>query len=115
MKKFLILLIALITSFPSFAQSGEKDSIQSRREDNESINSILADSLINMCFFKKSPIKLISNFINKILESENQENTDLKNLILKKIREVKNEERFLYQMPEKLEKKYKDKKIKEET
>ena len=24
---------------------------------NESINSILADSLINMCFFKKSPIK----------------------------------------------------------
>ena len=82
---------------------------------NESINSILADSLINMCFFKKSPIKLISNFINKILESENQENTDLKNLILKKIKEVKNEEGFLYQMPEELEKKYKDKKIKVET
>ena len=78
----------------------------------DDINYILADSIINMCFFKTSPMKLITDFINKILESDKQENLSLQKLLVVKINEVKNEEGFLYQMPENLEKKYKNKKIK---
>ena len=78
----------------------------------DEINPIFAESIINMCFFKNSPLKLINIFINKILESENPENEDLKNLLLIKIKEAKENEEFLYEMPEELEKKYKDKKIK---
>ena len=80
----------------------------------EDINNILSESIINMCFFKTSPMKLISDFINKILESDKPENLSLQKLLLIKIEELKDEEGFLYQMPENLEKKYKDKKIKEE-
>ena len=80
----------------------------------EDINNILSESIINMCFFKTSPMKLISDFINKILESDKPENLSLQKLLLIKIKELKDEEGFLYQMPENLEKKYKDKKIKEE-
>ena len=78
----------------------------------DEINPIFAESIINMCFFKNSPLRLINIFINKILESENPENEDLKNLLLIKINEAKENEEFLYEMPEELEKKYKDKKIK---
>ncbi len=81
---------------------------------SEDINNILSESIINMCFFKTSPMKLISDFINKILESDKPENLSLQKLLLIKIKELKDEEGFLYQMPENLEKKYKDKKIKEE-
>ena len=80
----------------------------------EDINNILAESIINMCFFKTSPMRLISNFINKILESDKPENIPLQKILLIKIRDVKDEEGFLYQMPENIEKKYKGKKIKEE-
>ena len=80
----------------------------------EDINNILSESIINMCFFNTSPMKLITDFINKILESDKPENLSLQRLLLIKINEVKNEEGFLYQMPENLEKKYKNKKIKEE-
>ena len=80
----------------------------------EDINNILSESIINMCFFKTSPMKLISDFINKILESDKPENLSLQKLLLIKIKELKDEEGFLYQMPENIEKKYKDKKIKEE-
>ena len=78
----------------------------------DDINNILTDSIINMCFFKTSPMKLITDFMNKILESDKQENLNLQKLLVIKINEVKNEEGFLYQMPENLEKKYKNKKIK---
>ena len=80
----------------------------------EVINNILADSIINMCFFNTSPMKLINDFINKILESDKPENLSLQRLLLIKINEVKSEEGFLYQMPENLEIKYKNKKFKEE-
>jgi hypothetical protein len=67
-----------------------------------------------MCFFKNSPLDLIAKFVDNILESENPENEDLKNILLIKIKEVKDEEEFMYQMPEDVEKKYKNKKIKYE-
>ena len=78
------------------------------------VNSILSESIINMCFFKTSPMRLINNFINKILESEKPENSELQKMLVIKIKEVSGEEGFLYQMPENIEKKYKNKKIKEE-
>ena len=79
------------------------------------INSLLADSVINMCFFEESPIKLIQTFINKILESERPEDADLKKLLNKKIEEVKDEEGFLYGKTEKKNKKNKKlEEIKEE-
>ena len=81
---------------------------------NDEINPILAESIINMCFFKNSPMNLIADFIDKILESENPENDDLKKILIIKIKEVKDEEEFLYQMPEEVEKKYWNKKIKYE-
>ena len=81
---------------------------------NDDINPIFDESIINMCFFKNSPLDLIAKFVDNILESENPENEDLKNLLLIKIKEVKDEEEFMYQMPEDVEKKYKNKKIKYE-
>ena len=78
------------------------------------VNSILSEAIINMCFFKTSPMKLINNFINKILESEKPENSELQKMLVIKIKEMSNEEGFLYQMPENIEKKYKNKIIKEE-
>ena len=78
------------------------------------VNSILSESIINMCFFKTSPMRLINNFINKILESEKPENSELQKMLVIKIKEASGEEGFLYQMPENIEKKYKNKKIKEE-
>ena len=81
---------------------------------SDDINPIFAESIINMCFFKNSPLDLIAKFVDNILESENPENEDLKNLLLIKIKEVKDEEEFMYQMPEDVEKKYKNKKIKYE-
>ena len=78
------------------------------------VNAILSESIINMCFFKTSPMKVINDFINKILESEKPENSELQKLLIIKTREVLNEEGFLYQMPDNIEKKYKNKIIKEE-
>ena len=60
------------------------------------INHILINSSINMCFFKNSPLNIISIFINKILESEKKEYSYLKNLLAKKLLEVKNKKGFLY-------------------
>ena len=57
---------------------------------------LLAKSIINMCFFENSPMKPISIFINKLLKSEKQEYSELKNLISKKIEESKNKKGFLY-------------------
>ena len=78
----------------------------------DELNPIFAESLINMCFFDNSPLKLISKFINQILSSDKEENDDLKKILLIKIKEVKSEEGFLYQMPEDIEKKYQGKAIK---
>jgi len=80
----------------------------------DDINPILAESIVNMFFFDNAPLRLMSTFVNKILESENPENEDLKNLLLIKIKEAKNEEGFLYKLPEEIEKKYQNKKIKYE-
>ena len=81
---------------------------------NDEINPIFAESIINMFFFKNSPLDLLAKFVDNIVTSENIENDDLKKLLLIKIKEVKDEEEFLYQLPEEVEKKYKDKKIKYE-
>ena len=60
---------------------------------------LIADSLINMCFFKESPLELISTFINKILKTTKEENTDFKNALIKGLNQVKDEKNFLYKIP----------------
>ena len=67
----------------------------------KSIIPILAKSIINMCFFKNSPMRTISIFINKILESEKQEYSELKNLLSQKILEAQKKKGFLYKKPNK--------------
>ena len=54
-----------------------------------------------MCFFKNSPMRTISIFINKILESEKQEYSELKNLLSQKILEAQKKKGFLYKKPNK--------------
>ena len=49
-----------------------------------------------MCFFKGSPMGLISLVINKILTSEKKEYSQLKNLLSKKLKESENKKGFLY-------------------
>ena len=60
---------------------------------------LLADSLINMCFFKESPLKLISHFINTILKSKNEEILELKNMVIENINYAKEEKKFFYKIP----------------
>ena len=54
-----------------------------------------------MCFFKNSPMRTISKFINKILESQKQEYSELKNLLSQKILEAQKKKGFLYKKPNK--------------
>ena len=63
------------------------------------VENLLVDSLINMCFFKESPLKIISNFINKILKSTREEELELKNILIENIRMAQKEEGFLYKIP----------------
>ena len=63
------------------------------------VDFLLVDSLINMCFFKEAPLKLISNFINKILKSTKEEELELKNILIENLRMAKKEKKFLYKFP----------------
>lgn len=56
----------------------------------------LAESLVNLCFFKQAPLKFMKMFINKILNSKKEEDLELKNCLIEKIKEVKDDENFLY-------------------
>ena len=69
---------------------------------NKTIINLLSEALTNLCFFEDSPIELISYFINRILKSTQKEDENLKNKIIKKINEVKDEEGFLYRFPKSL-------------
>ena len=60
------------------------------------LNPLLVNSIINMCFFKGSPMGLISLVINKILTLEKKEHSQLKNLLTKKLKESENKDGFLY-------------------
>ena len=60
---------------------------------------LLADSLTNMCFFKDSSLKIISKFINKILNSTKNEDLDLKNMLIENLNLAKKEKNFLYKFP----------------
>ena len=75
---------------------------------------ILANSLVNMCFFEKYPLDLIKHFINKIIKSQNEEDSALKKSLIKNINEVKDEEDFLYQYPKSFNKNKEEKKEEEE-
>ena len=68
-------------------------------EYEKKIIPLLADSLINMCFFKDSPLLIIKEFINKIIKSTKKENLEFKKLLLEKINKVKNNKKFLYKLP----------------
>ena len=65
----------------------------------KTIITLLGESLLNMCFFKESPLGLIKGFINKILKSEKNEHLELKNALIENIKEVKNEPNCLYKLP----------------
>ena len=65
----------------------------------QAIITLLAESLLNMCFFKESPLGLIKGFINKILKSEKNEHLELKNALIDNLKEVKKEPNFLYKLP----------------
>ena len=82
----------------------------------KTINSLLADSLINMCFFKNSPLGLISNFINIILKSTKNEDKELKYLLFGNINLAIKENNFLYRLPKSfnIKKEKKEKKDKKE-
>ena len=69
---------------------------------NKTIINLLAEVMTNLCFFEDSPIELISYFINRILKSTKKEDENLKNKIIKKINEAKDEEGFLYKFPKSL-------------
>ena len=66
---------------------------------NKQVISLLADSLVNMCFFKESSLELIFSFINKKIKSSKNEDLELKNKLLENIDKVKNKENFLYKFP----------------
>jgi len=65
----------------------------------QTIITLLAESLLNMCFFKESPLGLIKGFINKILKSEKNEHLELKNVLIENLKEVRKEPNFLYKLP----------------
>ena len=75
---------------------------------------LISDSLINMCFFKESPLELISSFINEILKSTKEENTNFKNAIIKNLNQVKKEKNFLYKIPKSIKLKKEEQKEEEE-
>ena len=66
---------------------------------NKQIIPLLAESLLNMCFFKESPLRLIKGFINKILKSEKKEHLELKNELINNLKEIKKDPNFLYKIP----------------
>ena len=61
-------------------------------------SNLLAQSLINLCFFEES-IDLADYFINKIIKSNEENEQRFKNSLIKKIKKVKNTEGFLYNFP----------------
>ena len=63
------------------------------------VNNILVDSLINMCYFKEAPLKMISHFINKILKSNVEDELELKNILIENLTLAKKEKNFLYKFP----------------
>ena len=69
------------------------------KEYEKKIIPLLVDSLINMCFFKESPLLIITEFINKIINSTKNDDLYFKELLLKKINKVKNKKKFLYKLP----------------
>ena len=60
---------------------------------------LLIESLVNMCFFDNSPMKLISTFINKILKSTKKEDLKFKDLLIKSLNKVRYKKNFLYRFP----------------
>jgi len=66
-----------------------------------------------MCFFKNSPLGLISNFINIILKSTKNEDKELKYLLFGNINLAIKENNFLYRLPKSINIK-KEKKEKKE-
>ena len=66
-----------------------------------------------MCFFKNSPLGLISNFINIILKSTKNEDKELKYLLFDNINLAIKENNFLYRLPKSINIK-KEKKEKKE-
>ena len=62
----------------------------------DKVDILLSEIVINLCFFKEETITEIKIFINEILKSENDKDTNLKKLIQEKIEENKSNPDFHY-------------------
>ena len=66
----------------------------------DKIDLLLAEIMINLCFFKEETIEEIKIFINEILKSENENDCNLKKLIQEKIEQNKSNPEFNFKYPE---------------
>ena len=69
----------------------------------EKIESMLAEIMVNLCFYKIDSIEEIKIFINEILESKEPKNANFKNSLKRKIDFVKMNPNFQYQQFQKNE------------
>ena len=67
------------------------------------VEPILAEIMVNLCFYKVDSIEEIKLFINEILNSKDPKNNNLKNLLTRKIDFVKMNPNFQYKHIEKNE------------
>ena len=63
----------------------------------EKVEPMLAEIMINLCFYKVDSIEEIKIFMNEILNSKDEKNTNLKNLLNRKLDFVKMNPNFQYQ------------------
>ena len=66
----------------------------------EQIDVLLAEIMINLCFFKEETIEEIKIFINEILKSDKEDDANLKKLIQEKIDQNKSYPDFNFKYPE---------------
>ena len=65
------------------------------------IKELLVGIVISLCFFEQAPIYNLSSFINKIIKSNEEKDSELKNLFLSRIEQYKLNKSFLYKLPKK--------------
>ena len=64
------------------------------------VDSLLAEIMINLCFFKEDTIEEIKIFINEILKSDKEKDSNLKKLIEEKLEQNKSNPDFNFKFPE---------------
>ena len=71
----------------------------------DKIKPFIVDIIISLCFFEEAPLYNLSTFINKIIKSNVEKDSDLKKLFLDKIDQFKLNRNFLYKLPKNYNKK----------